>query len=127
MPAVYRSPLARNIPAGKTVYLGAAGPNMVFGGPKGMTIARITDGRSNTIMIVEANDANAVTWTQPEDYKPDKQDPAAPLTRKDMKVFHAAFADGSVRTVSSAIAADVLWSLLTADGGEAIEESRRQK
>lgn len=126
MPAIYRSPLGKKIAAGKTVYLGAAGPKMVFGGAKGLSVAKIRDGTSNTIMIVEANDDNAVTWTKPEDYRPNKKDPAAPLVRQDLKGFHAALADGSVRTVSRDIAVDVLWSLLTADGGELIDEDQKK-
>ena len=125
MPEVYRSPLAKKV-AGKTVYLGAAGPKMVFGDAKGMPAIKITDGTSNTIMIVEANDENAVTWTQPEDYKPDMKDPKAPLLRKEMKGFYATFADGSVRMMSREVANDLLWSLLTADGGEVIDEGQKK-
>ena len=127
MPEVYKSPLAKNVPAGKTIYLAPAGPGMIFEGPKAMTIFKITDGTSNTIMIVEANDDNAVTWTKPDDYKPQKKDPAAPLLRKDAKGFHVALADGSVRMLSSTIDADLLWSLLTAAGGEVIEEKQDRK
>ena len=35
----------------------------------------VTDGTSNTIMIVEANDAAAVEWTKPDDLKVDPKDP----------------------------------------------------
>ncbi len=127
MPAVYRSPLAKNVAAGKTVYLGAAGPKMVFGGAEGLSAVKITDGTSNTIMIVEANDQHAVPWTQPEDFKPDMKHPKAPLVRKELKGFHAAFADGSIRMLSHEISADLLWRLLTVDGGEAIQEDQPRK
>jgi hypothetical protein len=126
MPEVYRSPLAKNVVPGKTVYLGAAGPKMVFSGPKGITVAKITDGTSNTIMIVEANDKAAVTWTQPDDYQPDMKDPKARLLREELKGFHAAFADGSVRMLPRQISDELLRSLLTADGGEAIQEEPRK-
>ena len=53
----------------------------VFGGKKGMPIQKITDGTSNTIMIVEADDSRAVYWTQPEDYKIDANNPKAGLGR----------------------------------------------
>jgi Protein of unknown function (DUF1559) len=122
MPPVYNSPLAKNLPAGKTVYLGAAGPDMIFEGPKGMSLLKITDGTSNTIMIVETNDDHAVTWTKPDDYRPDRKNPVEPLVRKDMKGFHTAFADGSVRFMPPTIDADLFWALLTATGGEVIPQ-----
>jgi len=127
MPDVFKSPLAKNLAAGKTVYLGPAGPGMIFEGPKAMTLADITDGTSNTIMLVEANDKHAVIWTKPDDYKPEKKDPAAPLVRKDMNGFHVAMADGSVRILVSTIDADLLWALLTAAGNEVIPQNPANK
>src|SRR5262245_39770752 len=121
MPKVYKSPLAKNVADGNTVYLAPAGPGMIFEGPKSMSTVQISDGVSNTILLVEANDDNSVTWTKPDDYRPEKTNPAAPLVRKDMKGFPVAMADGTVRMVSNTVNADLLWSCLTAAGGEAID------
>ena len=45
---------------------------------------------------------SAVTWTQPEDYKPERKDPLAPLRRMDGKAMHVLFADGTVRPIVGA-------------------------
>src|SRR5207253_5043513 len=104
--------------------LAPAGPDMIFAGPKGMSLLKITDGTSNTILLLEANDDQAVTWTQPEDYKPERKDPVSPLVRKGAKGFHVAFADGSVRYLSPTVDPDTFWALLTANGGEVIPEEK---
>jgi hypothetical protein len=121
MPEVYRSPLAKKVAAGKTVYLAPAGPQMIFGGPKTMSLFKITDGTSNTIMLVEANDDHAVVWTKPDDYKPDRQDPLTPLLRKDAKGFHIALADASVGSIAREVTPEVFWGMLTPNGGEVFE------
>jgi hypothetical protein len=122
MPEIYRSPLAKDVAAGKTVYVAPTGPNMIFGSPKGTPIRNIVDGTSNTIMLVEADDGRAVYWTQPEDLKVDRDNPLTGLIKKGAKGFHAGFADGSVRFVSSRVDPQVLWSLFTMNGGEVIPE-----
>ena len=70
MPAVYHCPSGRPTPAkeGKTSYLTPRGPGTVFPGAEGIKIKDIKDGTSNTIIVVDASDAAAVTWTKPEDW-----------------------------------------------------------
>ncbi|WP_410969410.1 hypothetical protein, partial [Salmonella sp. SAL04284] len=48
------------------------GPGAAFDGVDGRTFAEITDGTSNTLLVVESNDA--VPWTKPDDlpYDPEK-------------------------------------------------------
>jgi prepilin-type processing-associated H-X9-DG protein len=120
IPPTYRSPSQKNLPEGKTAYLVPVGPKTIFGGKKGMQIQKITDGTSNTIMIVEADDSRAVYWTQPEDYKIDAKNPKAGLTRPGTRGFNAAFADGSVRVLPDTIDAVTLRALYTANGGETV-------
>jgi hypothetical protein len=121
MPVTYRSPAQKNLPQGKTTYLAPVGPKTIFDGKKGMPIQKITDGTSNTIMIVEADDSRAVFWTQPEDYKIDAKDPLAGLVRRGARGFHAAFADGSVRLLPDTIDPVTLRALYTANGGEVVQ------
>ena len=88
--------------------------------PPGTRIAGITDGTSNTIMIVEASDDLAITWTRPGDYSPNKQNPVKGLAGLRLGGFQAAFTDGSVRFISETIDFDVLNGLFTKSGGEAV-------
>jgi hypothetical protein len=86
--------------------------------PKGLPIAKITDGTSNTIALVEADDERAVIWTKPEDITIDRKNPVAGLLGHYTEGFHAALADGSVRFVRKSVDPTVLWGLFTRAGGE---------
>src|SRR5262249_38419288 len=61
MPTVYTCPSVSGVPAngGKTSYLTPRGPATVFPGAEAVKMQAITDGLSNTILVVEANDAAA--------------------------------------------------------------------
>jgi hypothetical protein len=68
IPAVYASPLSKAGKDGKTTYLAVTGKNSMFDGNQGIRFEDVTDGLSNTILVLEANDKKAVYWTQPEDF-----------------------------------------------------------
>jgi hypothetical protein len=118
MPQIYLSPRKdRNSAPGQTHYqvFTSSGrkepgapflnhPKDPFRSKQGPTFAGITDGMTNTLMIVEA--AEPVPWTKPDDllYEPDQ-----PLPRMGGffdKGFNAAFFDASVRFVNTARASD---------------------
>src|SRR5581483_1997574 len=76
MPDVFRSPRMRLKQAGMTTYLAPLGEHLLFTGTdKKIKIADITDGTSNTIMLVDTADDQAVVWTRPEDLKVDANAP----------------------------------------------------
>src|SRR5260221_5035866 len=75
MPDVFKAPGSKAAKEFKTVYLTPRGSETVFPGDKGVHIKDITDGTSKTIMVVEANDDNAVVWTKPDDFDVGKPDP----------------------------------------------------
>ena len=118
MPALFRNPSSPPRP-GMTHYLGVAGKGLLFDGAKGRKIADITDGTSNTTMVVEVNDDRAAVWTQPDDWQFDPERPLAGLGSAHPGGFMALFADGSVRFISKTIDAKVFQALLTVAGGEA--------
>ena len=112
MPKVFRSPCSKAAP-GKTVYLGNAIEDGIFVAPKdkergkkmpiGVSFRDIRDGTSNTIMVVEANDSEAVEWTKPADFSPNKDNPLKGLGSIQPGGFNVAFCDGSVHFIASTI------------------------
>ncbi|MCA9189916.1 MAG: DUF1559 domain-containing protein, partial [Planctomycetales bacterium] len=67
MPDIYRSSHAPDLqPAGWTNMFGFSGDNTVLGKEKGAAMHDITDGTSNTLLVVES--ASCVEWTKPEDF-----------------------------------------------------------
>jgi RNA polymerase sigma factor (sigma-70 family) len=119
MPEIYAIPRkAKQTHA--TAYQVFTGAGTIFPSPKASRIADITDGTSNTILIVEA--AEAVPWTKPADlpYDPKKPLPRLGISRKG---FQTAFADGSVRFFKHTIKEVALRALITSNGGEAIDDS----
>jgi hypothetical protein len=119
MPSVYRNPSSAAAP-GMATYLAVCGEGLAFDGEKGREIAEFRDGTSNTILVVEANDDHAVTWTKPDDWQYDETDPMAGLGKAHAGGFEVGFADGSVQMLSKELSPEVFHQLLTIDGGETV-------
>ena len=119
MPAAFRSP-ASKAPANMTTYLVPVGPGSLFEGNKGRSFREIRDGTSNTLMLVEANDSQAVIWTKPDDFEYDQQDPMKGLVGLYPDGFLAGLADGSVQFVWSSVDPTVLKAFFTHNGGEKV-------
>jgi hypothetical protein len=122
MPPLYASPLSKASKDGKTTYLALTGKGSMFDGDKGLRLTDVTDGTSNTLMVVEANDTKAVYWTQPEDFPIDTKEPLAGLVNREMKGFLALFTDASVRVIPATIRLLTLRALFTRNGGEKIDD-----
>jgi len=120
MPKVFQHP---NLPAAdfKTNYLVPVGKGTIFDDREGMEIGRITDGTSNTIMIVEANPDRAVVWTKPEDLEVDREHPLAGLGKLRPRGFLVGFGDASVHAIPNDVEPTLLWALFTRAGGERVE------
>jgi len=99
MPKVFASP--RSVaPPGKTHYqvfttAETAPVKTMFGRTVGRRMSEMSDGLSNTIMVVEA--AEPVEWTRPMDLPFDPDDDPPPLGLPGVGGFQAALGDGSVR------------------------------
>ncbi len=122
MPRVYACPsgskaLARE---GKTAYLTPRGPSTIFPGPQAIKIQEITDGTSNTILVVDAGDSAAVIWTKPDDWEVPADFNAQGLFGHHAAGTNFAFADGSVRFLQETITSKLVQALVTRNGGELI-------
>jgi len=122
MPAFYGNP---NVPdsEGKTVYLAVDGEGTVFAGKEGISLREMTDGTSNTILVVEADADRAVEWTRPKDLDYDADRPMKGLGNLRTGGFNALFGDGSVQFLSNALNADMLKAFMTYAGGEVVNRN----
>ena len=83
-----------------------------------LRMSRITDGTSNTIMLVEA--AEPVEWTKPDVLDFDPKKPLPKLGGLSKGGFNVAMCDGSVRFVKDTIDPKMLKAMLTRMGGEVV-------
>ncbi|MDX1961844.1 MAG: DUF1559 domain-containing protein [Pirellulales bacterium] len=125
MPQLYASPLSQPLPAGKTCYQLPVGPDTMFSQVgSGPQMRDITDGTSNTILLLEVSPDRAVEWTKPADWEYDAagKEPLAGLFGMRQGGLLTLFADASARVIAPTIDAAVLQKLLTSRGGEPIED-----
>jgi hypothetical protein len=118
MPDVYRWPGAKP-DVTTTYYRVFVGNGAGFDWVMGSTFANITDGSSNTLMVVTA--AEAVPWTKPDELEYDTDKDVSKLIgmiahgRAQLAMF-----DGSVRTLDKLPSKKTLHALITRGGGEVI-------
>jgi hypothetical protein len=122
MPKTYELPTDSGPPRGgpgQTYYQVLVGGGALFdAGPKGPRLADVTDGLSNTLMVVEG--ADPVTWTKPDDLTYDPNKPPPKLGLHYPGGFIVLIGDGSVRTLPPTVDEKTLRALITRAGGERI-------
>jgi hypothetical protein len=122
MPKIFASPGDDAAKPGTTRYLVPTGEGTVFPKPDEQTsVAKVSDGCANTLLIVEAEEAKAVPWTKPEDFAVDPKQPQAGLKNARPMGFLGVFVDGHVQIIPQDVAADMLNAMFTRDGGEQVE------
>lgn len=105
-----------------TAYVTITGSHSVLGDGKCHAIPDITDGTSNTVMVVEATQLG-IPWSQPKDI--DEKtftrvgDPNG-MSSNHVGGVHVLLADGSVRFISNNVDPKIMKQLITRDGGEEI-------
>jgi hypothetical protein len=124
MPKVYAclGESKRLVHEGKTTYLTPRGVATIFPGTEAIKLQDITDGTSNTILVVDASDALAVPWTKPDDWEIGTEPKIERLVGHHAGGTSFGLADGSVRFVKQTIQPNLLRNLLTRNGGEIIAE-----
>ena len=120
MPAIYSCPNRVKPEPFTTTYQVPVGKNAMFEKDQDIGVVDVTDGTSNTILVVEAR--KAVPWTKPDDLQ---FDPAAVPSlfgagSEHPGGFNAAVGDGSIRFIKDTIEVNKFRSMITRNLGEVI-------
>ena len=96
---VFACPAAADLEPGKTTYVLPISPGTVWGGQQPLSLCEITDGTSQTAMVVEAAAEQAVVSTQPADLAVTPTVPAVGWGTWHGNAYPVLYCDGSVRFV----------------------------
>jgi uncharacterized protein DUF1559 len=120
MPKIYATPGSKVAQKHMTNYLTVRGKDTMFPSGKETSLARVTDGTSNTVMVLEVDDEHAVVWTRPDDFEPDKDDPLKGIVGLRNGKFLTLFGDASVRLLPDTLSKDTIRAIFTQAGGEVV-------
>lgn len=122
VPHVYRCPSA-TLPPGFTSYLGIVGANACFHPTAPRAFSEITDGTSETLMVIEVAQEHAVHWMAPQD----ASEEMVLNFGHDGKLAHtggtqAAFADGHVQFLYENLDTEIRRALISIAGNDRVGE-----
>jgi prepilin-type processing-associated H-X9-DG protein len=126
MPSVFSCPSESDAPSKRTTtrYVVINGPGAIFDGVKASGFADIRDGSMNTLLVVEAAEAE-IPWMEPKDLNLGAMN--LMLHSEDLGISshhpggaNVVMADGSVHFLPSSMPAQEVQSLVTAAGGEPV-------
>ncbi len=121
---IYNCPSEPNLDPTQTSVMVIVGPGAVFEGANSIRIADLTDGTSNTILIVEVR-GSGTNWMEPTDLDLEAMTMAINSSPNEMGSYHpgglqVALADGSVRFISETIDRGLLKLLIIRNDGTPI-------
>jgi hypothetical protein len=119
MPAVFRSPTEPNGTTTSSYYVLVGETTMFPPMGEGAKFSEITDGTSNTIMIVESK--RDIPWTKPEDIAYAPGQPLPPLGGYHEGIIPVAFADGSAQVVRQETDQAILRRMIEKADGQPVE------
>lgn len=122
MPDLFACPDSDQRAEGVTSYLAVVGRAAAFPHHIPVRLSDFHDGASNTIMLVESEDAG-IRWTEPRDMPHlnavERDAGPPPHFSRQHDGWHIATADGTVRRITPDINAETLKKLLTSNSGRA--------
>ena len=104
-----------------TNFLVPHGPGAAFDGIRGKDPLSFLDGAAMTLIVVEADDAAAAPWTQPQDWPIDKQ-PKKSVGKLRGEGFLGAFGDGYVAFIHNRVSEGQLSWMLSSDGDDFLND-----
>lgn len=116
-------------PSGTTSYLAVVGPETVWPGAKAVSLAKIKDGSSNTLLVVESHNTG-IHWMEPRDLHttqmplsicPTQGQGICSLHGPKPELAQVVLADGSVRALTDDTPPATVRALLTIAGGEEVD------
>ena len=118
MPNLFASVGSRKAEKYATYYQVFVGQRALFEKGQKVNFADVTDGTSNTLMVVEAE--TPAPWTKPEDLSYTPGQPLPKLGGQFEDGFVALTADGAIRFTKRSIDPKTLNAMITRNGGEVI-------
>ena len=120
MPPIYACPNRVKPEPFTTTYQVLVGKNAMFEKDQDIGVVDVTDGTSNTFLVVEAR--NAVPWTKPDDltFDPGAAASLCGAGSSHPGGFNAAMGDGSVRFIRDTIDVKKFRSMITRNLGEVV-------
>ncbi len=125
MPPEFACPQGLARGKGQTGYLVVVGPitepgniNTPFEPTRGAEIREMTDGTSNTVLVLETD--TLVPWTKPDDLRWERDGPLPRLASPHASGANVVFADGATRFLKPTIRPEILLGLLTMNGNEVL-------